>query len=233
MKVSIFWIPDFPFGKKTLPDERLHKMQEWFRSQKITEIQVEFTTEKDLKAADAVVCPHEKKLDLIILDMEVLESRLEKELTEQEKTLMARCQKLFEKETPLCEGGFSEEEKKWLTNNNLVTIKPVIFVSREEMENLPALTRKVYDQAGMISFLTGCVKESRVWELKKNTTAVEAAGAIHSDMARGFIRAEVIKYGDLIKVNNVNQAKSEEYLRQEGKDYIVEDGDIIEFKFSV
>ncbi len=233
MKASVFGIPDFPFGKKNLPDGRLNQMKELFRSQKITLIQVEYVTEKDLKTADAIVCPVEKKLDLVIVDMEVLESRLAKQLTEQERAITERAQKLLEKEVPLIEGEFSVDEKKWLANNNLVTIKPVIFIERQEMEDLPVLTRKVYDQAGMVSFLTGGVKESRAWEIKKNATAIDAAAAIHSDIARGFIRAEVMAYSDLIKVNNVNQAKNEGYLRQEGKDYIVKDGDIIEFKFSV
>jgi ribosome-binding ATPase YchF (GTP1/OBG family) len=233
MKACVFGIPNFLFGKKTLPDPRLKKLEELYRSQKVTQIQVEFTAEKDIKTADAVVCLSEKKLDLLILDMEVLEARAEKQLAEHEKSLLAKCQALLEKETPLCQEAFTDDEQKWLANNNLVTIKPVIFISSEEAGDLPALTRKVYDGVGMISFLTGGVKESRAWELKKNANAVEAAGAIHSDIERGFIRAEVLSYDDLVRVGNVNQAKNEGCLRQEGKDYIVKDGDVIEFKFSV
>ena len=227
MKASVFGIPDFPFGKKALPDDRLNKLKDLFRSQKITQIQVEFTTEKDVKVADAIVCLQEKKLDLLILDMEILEGKADKPLADTEKALVSRALGALEKETPLCQVEFSEEEKKWLANNNLVTIKPVVLISREEMENLPPLIRRVYDQAGMISFLTGGVKESRAWEIKKNASAVDAAGAIHTDIARGFIRAEVMKYDDLARIGNVNQAKNEGCLRQEGKDYIVRDGDVI------
>lgn len=232
MKASVFGISDFLFGKKSLPDERLNKLKELYRSQKVTSIQVEFSTEKDLKTADAIVCLTDKKLDLIILDIEVLEARAEKELTGEEKTLVERAQELLSKEKPLVEGAFSEEEKKWLANNNLVTIKPVIFISREEMEDLEVLTRRVYDEAGRICFLTGVPKESRAWEIRKGANAVEAADCIHSDIARGFIKADVMAYADLVKAGNVNQAKSQ-FLRQEGKDYIVQDGDVVEFKFSV
>ena len=233
MKAAVFGIPDFLFGKKALPDERLEKLKELYRSVKITSIQVEFTTEKDLKTADAVVCLDEKKLDLMIMDIEIVESKLEKAQTEDEKKLLVRCQELLEKETPLGKGAFSEEEKKWLANNNFITSKPVVLISRSEMEAMPALVKKVYAEAGRISFLTGGPKESRGWEIRQGSNAVEAAGCIHSDIARGFIRAEVMSYGDLIKVGNVNQAKNEGYLRQEGKEYIVKDGDVVEFKFSV
>jgi len=233
MKISVFGIPDFPFGKKALPDERLKKLEELYRAQKLTQIQVEFTTEKDLKVADAIICLLEKKLDLIILDMEAIEGKAEKPLEDKEKLLLARVQSLLEKETPLCSGDFNDEEKRWIANNNFITIKPVIFIERQEIENMPILTKKAYEAGGRISFLTGGVKEARAWEVRKDATAVEAAHAIHSDIARGFIRAEVLPYHDLIKVGNVNQAKNEGALRQEGKEYIVKDGDVIEFKFSV
>ncbi len=233
MKASVFGISDFPFGKKSLSDERVNKIKELFKSAKATQIQIEFTTEDGLKAADAIVCLKEKKLDLIILDMEVAESRSEKELSEEEKSLLSRCQALFEKETPLCEGGFSKDELAWIANNNFVTIKPVIFFSRDEIEDASVLAKKAFGSAGMITFLTGGPKEARGWELRSGSTAVDAAGCIHSDIARGFIRADVMAYQDLARIGNVNQAKNEGCLHQEGKEYIVKDGDIIEFKFNV
>ncbi|MEK7849466.1 MAG: DUF933 domain-containing protein [Candidatus Omnitrophota bacterium] len=233
MKACVFGIPDFSFGKKALPDPRLKVIEELYRSQKVTQIQVEFTTEKDLKTADAIVCLDEKKLDLIILDMEIVEGKLERQPPASEAGLLKRAQELLEKETPLSLGSFTEDEKKWLANNNLVTIKPVIFISSAAFDDLPLLAKRAYDEGGRISFLTGGIKEARAWEIRKGATAVEAAHAIHSDLARGFIRAEVMAYNELVKVGNVNQAKSQGYLRQEGKDYIVQDGDVIEFKSGV
>lgn len=233
MKASVYGIPDFPFGKKALPDERLDKLEELYKAQKKTQIQVEYVTDKDLKTADAIICLKEKKLDLVIMDMEVLEARQQKALTDEEKKIVDRAQALLEKEQLLMEGDFNEEEKKWIANNNLVTAKPIILISREEVDALPALTRRAYYDAGRIVFLTGGVKEARTWEIRKGSTAVEAAHAIHSDIARGFIRAEVMSYADLVRIGNVNQAKSSGCLRQEGKEYIVADGDVMEFKFSV
>lgn len=233
MKASVYGIEDFLFGKKSLPDERLNKMKEIYRSVKITPIQVEFLTEKDLKVCDVIVCLKEKKLDLVIMDMEVIENKLSKDLGENEKKVLKEAGSLLEKEVPLCESSFSDEDAKWLANNNFITIKPIVLITKEEMEDMSALTRKVYDASGRISFLTGGVKESRAWELRKNSNAVEAAHCIHSDIARGFIRAEVLAYSDLIKVGNANQAKNEGFVKSQGKDYIVQDGDIIDFKFNV
>ncbi len=233
MKASVYGIPDFPFGKKALPDERLDRLSELYRSQKITQIQVEYVTEKDMKVADVLVCLAERKLDLVIMDMEVLEARAQKQLTDFERGLIERSQGLLEKEVFLKDGGFNEEETKWLMNNNLVTIRPVVCIAKDETERLPELTRRVYAAGGRISFLTGGVKESRGWEIRRGATAVDAAGAIHSDLARGFIRAEVMAYEDLDKAGNVNQAKSSGALRQENKEYVVKDGDVMEFKFSV
>jgi ribosome-binding ATPase YchF (GTP1/OBG family) len=86
----------------------------------------------------------------------------------------------------------------------------------------------------MISFLTGGgPEEVRAWEIPKGTTAVEAAGKVHTDIARGFIRAETIAFDDLYAAGNMREAKAAGKIRQEHKSYIVKDGDVITFKFNV
>jgi len=95
------------------------------------------------------------------------------------------------------------------------------------------LTRLLYEALGLISFFTTVGKEVRAWAIKKGSTAQEAAGAIHSDMERGFIRAEVIKYGDMMELGSEHKVKEAGRLMVKGKDYIVEDGDILNIRFSV
>ena len=75
--------------------------------------------------------------------------------------------------------------------------------------------------------------ECRAWTIKKGTKAPQAAGKIHTDIERGFIRAEVIAYDDMIKYGGVNAAKEKGQLRSEGKEYVVQDGDMIYFRFNV
>ena len=85
----------------------------------------------------------------------------------------------------------------------------------------------------MLSFLTSGEDETRAWTIKKGTKAPKAAGKIHSDIERGFIRAEVIKYQDLLDCGSSTVAKEKGLMRLEGKDYIVQDGDVILFRFNV
>jgi hypothetical protein len=90
-----------------------------------------------------------------------------------------------------------------------------------------------YQLLGLISFLTTGPDEVRAWPIRRNTIAVEAAGSIHSDIQRGFIRAEVVAYDDLVAAGSMPEAKKQGTVRMEGKQYIVKDGDICHFLFNV
>ena len=81
--------------------------------------------------------------------------------------------------------------------------------------------------------MTAGKKETRAWTIKKGTKAPQAAGKIHTDFERGFIKAEVISYDDLVKSGSEAKAKELGLIRLEGKDYIMQDGDVVEFKFNV
>lgn len=95
------------------------------------------------------------------------------------------------------------------------------------------LIKTCYQMLGLISFLTVGEDEVRAWTIRKGTDAVNAAGKVHSDISRGFIRAEVVSYADFIALGNMHAAKEKGLLRLEGKTYEVEDGDIINFRFNV
>ncbi|MCK4857472.1 MAG: DUF933 domain-containing protein, partial [candidate division Zixibacteria bacterium] len=92
---------------------------------------------------------------------------------------------------------------------------------------------KSYDLLGLISFLTSADKETRAWTIKRGTTAVEAAGVIHEDFQRGFIRAQVVAFDDLHRYGSEAEARKQGLVRLEGKDYIIKDGDEILFRFNV
>lgn len=98
---------------------------------------------------------------------------------------------------------------------------------------LDKLIRASYDLLGLMSFLTAGEKETRAWTIKKGTKAPQAAGKIHSDFERGFIRAEVINYQDLLDCGSLAAAKEKGLVRLEGKEYVVQDGDTILFRFNV
>ena len=102
-----------------------------------------------------------------------------------------------------------------------------------EESGLEKLIKKSYDLLGLMSFLTAGEPEVRAWTIKKGTKAPQAAGKIHSDIERGFIKAEVISYDDLIKEGSLVSAKEKGLVRSEGKEYIMQDGDVVLFRFNV
>ena len=98
---------------------------------------------------------------------------------------------------------------------------------------LDKVIKKSYDLLGLMSFLTAGEPEVRAWTIKKGTKAPAAAGKIHSDIERGFIKADVVSFIDLIEAGSMVNAKEKGLVRSEGKDYIMQDGDIVLFKFNV
>lgn len=98
---------------------------------------------------------------------------------------------------------------------------------------LDKVIKSSYDLLGLMSFLTAGEPEVRAWTIKKGTKAPQAAGKIHSDIERGFIRAEIVSYDDLIREGSMNAVKEKGLLRSEGKEYIMQDGDIVLFRFNV
>ena len=98
---------------------------------------------------------------------------------------------------------------------------------------LARVIRSGYDLLHLITFFTVGPKEARAWTVHKGAKAPDAAGEIHSDMQRGFIRAETIAYDDYVALGGENPAKEAGKLRQEGKDYVVQDGDVLHFRFNV
>ena len=98
---------------------------------------------------------------------------------------------------------------------------------------LDRLIAASYKLLGLISYLTAGPTESRAWTITNGTKAPGAAGKIHSDFERGFIRAEVVSYDDLMRLGSYNAAKEQGLVRSEGKEYVVKDGDVILFRFNV
>ena len=102
-----------------------------------------------------------------------------------------------------------------------------------EQSGLDRLIKKSYSLLGLISYLTAGKPEVRAWTIKEGTKAPQAAGKIHTDFERGFIRAEVVAYDDLISCGTMAAAKEKGLVRSEGKDYVMKDGDIVLFRFNV
>lgn len=103
----------------------------------------------------------------------------------------------------------------------------------QEESGIDQLARVGFETLGLQTFLTAGPKESRAWTIKKGSTAPQAAGVIHTDFERGFIKAEIVSYDDLVDAGSMAEAKSRGRVRIEGKDYVMADGDVVEFRFNV
>jgi ribosome-binding ATPase YchF (GTP1/OBG family) len=102
----------------------------------------------------------------------------------------------------------------------------------QQESGLDQLARIGFDTLGLHTFLTAGPKESRAWTIPKGATAPQAAGVIHSDFERGFIKAEIVSFDDLISAGSIAEARSRGKARIEGKDYVMADGDVVEFRHS-
>lgn len=116
----------------------------------------------------------------------------------------------------------SEEEKK-----------EFLEMMGADKSGLDKLIIASYDILGLMSYLTAGEIEVRAWTIKKGTKAPQAAGKIHSDIERGFIKAEIVSYDDLVNCGGMVKAREKGLIRLEGKDYIMKEGDIVDFKFNV
>jgi ribosome-binding ATPase YchF (GTP1/OBG family) len=103
----------------------------------------------------------------------------------------------------------------------------------QEESGIDQLARIGFETLGLQTFLTAGPKESRAWTIRRGATAPQAAGVIHTDFERGFIKAEVVSYDDLVAAGSMNEARARGKVRIEGKDYVMADGDVVEFRFNV
>jgi ribosome-binding ATPase YchF (GTP1/OBG family) len=229
VKVAIFGLDIQPGKYKYVPDD-FNKLVEKFSPKKVTPYTIEFLAD-DFDKADAVIFGSDKKLDLILLDLDKAEKRLDRTDDDKERIILNKIQKLLEEEILLCDVQFSEEEETAIKHLQFVTFKPAL--GKDSLDDTQQLIREIMDKAGVFLFYTAGKREVRAWELKKGSTVLTAAAKIHSDLARGFIKAEVVNSRELDNFFNLAEAKAKGLVIQVDRDYVVQPGDIIEIKFNV
>jgi ribosome-binding ATPase YchF (GTP1/OBG family) len=195
---------------------------------------VEFI-DTDLEKSDAVVINKDKLLDFVLIDLEKIEQRLSRTQDQKEKEILEEAQKYLESEKVLSRCDLETEKLDFLKNIQLVSLKPIVIKDdfQGEDQQVQTVIKEVMDAAGRILFFTASNKEVKAWDLKEGKTILEAAGRIHSDLMRGFIRAEVVNCKNLEDFYNMAEAKSKGLVQTVGKDYVIQAGDIIYVKFSV
>ncbi|HBM17457.1 MAG TPA: hypothetical protein DD381_14105 [Lentisphaeria bacterium] len=217
-------------GKLKYIDQNLIALEKKDKPKKVSPYFVEFIKD-EFTHADVIVVPSDKILDILILDMEKIETRLTRTNDTKEKELLAQCQTSLEQEIPLCDMNFTEEELAFLQLSALISVKPILKVNNEEDPN--AIITKAFDKAGYTFFYTTGPKESHAWIIKKDSDIVICAGKIHTDLARGFIRADIVSFEDYLKCHNFNDCKAKGLVRAVNRDYKIQPFEIIEIMFSV
>jgi hypothetical protein len=232
MKIALFGIPDIKIGKHNLKDPRFDQVDKLVEAQKKVSAQVDVIGEDQLPDADAVLVSDESKADLILKDLEFVETRLGREPQAAERAALEKIKSLLESERFVFNSGLDPQEFEAVAAHSFFTNKPVIAASRQELQNPDALLLRAFHEAGYISFLTVGGKENRAWPIRKGMTAWEAAGSIHSDMQKGFIRAEIISFTDFVEAGGETEAKRAGKQRLEMKPYVMQDYDLVNFRFN-
>lgn len=260
-----------------------------FENDNIIHVDGSINPQRDIETID---------LELIFSDVELIERKLDraKKAMKGDRTLAAQVEFLASLKAFMEEGrparafGMDDEQREWLKETPLLSLKPVIYAANlsdedftngvDENENyrkvceiaqaegsavfpicaqleaeisdmsdedkeiflsdlgleqsgLDRIIKAGYSLLGLISYLTAGQPEVRAWTITKGTKAPQAAGKIHSDFEKGFIRAEVVAFDDLMACGSMNAAKEKGLVRSEGKEYVMKDGDIVLFRFNV
>ncbi len=230
MKISFYGI-DIPEGKVKYNDPILLDLEKKFVPKKFTPYFAEFI-KGNFEKSDAIAIFAGSILDLLIQDIERLETRIERSESDTEKLLIEKSQKFLEDEKPLCDMILSEEERTIMNMINPLSWKPTCAVEKQSPD-VNTLIRNVLDKAQHSFFYTAGKQEVRSWLIKKGSDIVTCAGKIHSDLAKGFIKADIVNYSDFKDLHNLQEARTKGVAQLVDRDYIIQEGDIIEIRFNV
>ncbi len=221
---------DLPEGKVKYQDAKVAALVDKFAPHKISPFYAEFIKD-DFLNCHAIFIARERVLDLLILDMEKLETRRDRSEDEGEKNLLEKCLEYLEEEIPLCRVSFSDAEMALLRALAPLSLKPTVVAAEQPEVN--EIIETVLNEAGVVFFYTADKKEVHAWPVRKDADIVTCAGKIHSDLARGFIKADIVSYQDLLNVHNMQEARARGLVKLVDRDYAIRPGDIVEVRFNI
>ena len=230
MKISFTGL-DLPEGKVKYNDPMLIELEKKFSPKKVSPFFAEFSKDNWDKA-EAIAIHSDNVLDLLIVDIEKLETRLERTEDEKEKNFIKRCLAQLEKSLPLCDLDLTEEDAALMKLLSPVSSKPT-FVTDEKSPEVNGLIKNVLDKSNHTFFYTAGKPEVHAWFIRKGSDIVTCAGKIHTDLAKGFIKADIVSFNDFKDVFNLQEARTKGLVKLVGREYIIQEGDIIEIRFNV
>ena len=232
MKICLFGITGIPTGNHNIKDPRLDQADKLVEAQKKCYAQVVLADEKEMAVCDAILTSRAALSDLLMKDLDFVETRLGRDAGEAEKKVLQKMAEGLVSETPVSKLGLTAEDLAAISAHAFVTNRPVVVADEAELAAPDALLVRAFAESGYICFLTVGGKENRAWPIRAGTTAWEAAGSIHTDLQKGFIRAEVISFADLVEAGGETEAKRAGKVRLELKNYVMQDYDVVNIRFS-
>jgi hypothetical protein len=232
MKICLFGVSGITLGKHNIKDPRLDQADKLVEAQKKTYAQVEVVEEKELLTCDAILTTRSALSDLLMKDLDAVETRLGRDPGEAEKAVLQKLADALMSEKPIAALGLATDELKAISAHNFYSNKPVVVAEEAELSAHDALLVRAFKESGYISFLTVGGKENRAWPIRAGASAWEAAGTIHTDIQKGFIRAEIISFADFVEAGGETQAKRAGKQRLELKTYAMQDYDVVNFRFN-
>jgi len=232
MKICLFGISGVALGKHNIKDPRLDQADKLVEAQKKTYAQVDVVEEKEILTSDAILTTRAALSDLLIKDLDAVETRLSRDPDEAEKAVLQKLADALMSEKPVSAAGLTAGELEAISAHNFCSNRPVAVAEEAELAAPDALLVRTFKEGGYLSFLTVGGKENRAWPIRAGLTAWEAAGTIHTDIQKGFIRAEIISFADFIEAGGETQAKRAGKQRLELKNYLMQDYDVVNFRFN-
>ena len=230
MKIALVGISNIKTGKHNLKEPRLEEANRLVKADKLVYAQADVLDQSGLVDADAILASQDGRLELILMDLEFVETRLGRNPSDAERAGLEKIKAALESDQLASTVALSEDERKALVAHALLTSKPVTVASAEDLADPEALLLRCVRDAGYMFFLTVGGKENRSWLIRRGFTAWEAAASIHTDIQKGFIRAEVIGWDDFAANGGETGAKRAGKLRLEQKPYVMQDCDVVNFR---
>ena len=221
---------ELPQGKIKFHDQKLINLINKDNPKKNSPYFFEFVLD-DFIRSFAIVVLEEKILDILIYDMENIENRMKRISNPIETKLMKKCMNYLDQEIPLCEISFDDSEKEMLNLLSLTSTKPIVLLQGDE--DINNIILRSIDKADYMFFYTSGIQESHAWFVPKDSDIITCAAKIHTDLARGFIKGDVVKYQDYLEHHNFNECKTKGVAKLVDKDYIVNPHEVIEIRFNI
>ena len=221
---------ELPEGKIRYNDKILDALSNKDNPKKVSPFYVDFIP-NEFDRCDVIVIAKGTILDLLIHDMEKIETRMARLTDDDETAILQRCLDNLEAEVPLSDLQLTRHEFSVVSKAAPFSLKPVIQI--EGNEDVDDIITMALDRAGLMFFYTSGPSESHAWLVERHTDIVSCAATIHTDLARGFIKGDVVSFEEYMSCHSFNEAKAKGIARLTNRDYVVQPGEIIEIRFNV